>query len=135
MLRVTQTIGKAHATGCTDDRQTCMLSLHTAGEAVQDVFATLADTGVTYDEAVAALNAHFQLQVNVTFQRHVFHRKCQESHKTVSQFVVRLWKLSQQCEFGAETAFICDQVVNKCISKKPVIRFWFRKFRSVSASC
>ena len=61
-----------HATGCTDDRQKCMLrdaqttakrmlSLHTAGA------CTLADTGVTYDEAVAALNAHFQPQVDVTF--------------------------------------------------------------------
>ena len=30
-------------------------------------FATLADTGATYGEAVAAVNAHFQPQVNVTF--------------------------------------------------------------------
>ena len=36
------------------------LLLHTAGEEVQDVFATLADTGATYGEAVATLIAHFQ---------------------------------------------------------------------------
>ena len=86
---------------------------------MQDVFATLADTGATYDEAVAALNAHFQPQVNVTFQRHVSRRECQKANETVSQFVVRLRKLAQHCEFGAVTdAFIRDQVVDKCISKK-----------------
>ena len=53
-----------------------MLLLHTAGEEVQDVFAALADTG--------ALNVHFQPQVNVTFQRHVFRCECQKADETVS---------------------------------------------------
>ena len=38
----------AQASGCTDVRQKQMLLLHTAGE-VQDIFATLADTGANYD--------------------------------------------------------------------------------------
>ena len=69
----------AYATGCTDDSQKCMLrDAQTIGKAhavtahcrcMQEVFATLADTGVTYDEVVTALNAHFQPQVDVTFQR------------------------------------------------------------------
>ena len=50
----------SHATGCTDDRQKRNLLLRTAGEEVQDVFSTLADTGATHGEAVAALIAHFQ---------------------------------------------------------------------------
>ena len=109
----------AHASDCTDDRHKCMLLPHTADEEVQDNSATLADTCATYDEAVAALNAHFQPQVNVTFQRHVFRRECQKADETVSQFVIRLRKLAQHCEFGAVTdAFIRDQVVNKCVSKK-----------------
>ena len=86
---------------------------------MQDVFATLADTGATYDEAVSALNAHCQPQINNTFQRHVFRRECQKANETVSQFVVRLRKLGQHSEFGALTnAFIRDQVVDKYISKK-----------------
>ena len=48
-----------------------MFLLHTAGKEIQDFFffffAALADTGATYGEAVAAVNAHFQPQVNVTF--------------------------------------------------------------------
>ena len=95
-----------------------MLLLHTAGEGVQDICATLADKGAPYDEAAAALNAHFQPQVNVTFQRHVFRRECQKADETVSQFVIRLRKLAQHCEFRAQSdAFIRDQVVDKCISK------------------
>ena len=90
--------------------------MHTAGEEVQDISATLADTGATDDEAVAALNAHFQPQVNVTFQRHVFRRECQKADETISQFAVRLRKLAQHCEIGAQSdAFIHDQVVDKCI--------------------
>ena len=93
--------------------------MHTAGEEVQDNFATLADTGATYDEAVAALNAHFQPQVNVTFQIPVFRSESQKVDETVLQFVVRLRKLAQHCEFRAQTdAFVPDQVVDKCISKK-----------------
>ena len=61
-----------------------MLLLHTAGEEVQDIFVTLPDTGATYDEAVAVLNAHFQPQVNVTFQRHAYRRECQKADETVS---------------------------------------------------
>ena len=107
MLQVAQTIGKKR-----------VLLLHTAGEEVQDIFATLADTGATYDEAVAVFNAHFQPQVNVTFQRHDFCRECQEADETVSQFVVRLGKLAQHCEFGAQTdAFIRDQVVDNAYQR------------------
>ena len=65
------------------------------------------------------LNAHFQPQVNVTFQRHVFRSEFQKADETVSQFVVRFRKLVQHSEFGAQSdAFIRDQVVNNCISKK-----------------
>ena len=32
-----------HASGCTDDRKKRMLLLRTAGEEMQDIFATLAD--------------------------------------------------------------------------------------------
>ena len=62
--------------------------LHTAGEEVQDIFVTLPDTGATYDEAVAVLNAHFQPQVNVTFQRNVFRCKYQKADEMVSHFMV-----------------------------------------------
>ena len=34
-----------------------MLLLNIAGEEVQDIFVALVDTGATYDEVVAALNA------------------------------------------------------------------------------
>ena len=102
-----------------------MLLLHTAGEEVQDVFATRADTGATYDEAVASLNAHFQPQVNVTFQRHVSRRECQKADETVSQFVVRLRKLAQHSEFDAQTdAFIRDQVVDNAYQRNFAHNFW-----------
>ena len=76
----------AHASGCTDDRH--ILLLHTASEEVQDISATLADKGATYDEAVAVVNAQFQPQVKVTIQRHVFRHECQKADEMVLQFEV-----------------------------------------------
>ena len=69
-----------------------MLLLHTAGEEVQGIIVTVADAGAAYGEAVAALNALFQPQVNVAFQRQVFRHGCQKAEETISQYVVRLRK-------------------------------------------
>ena len=89
---------------------------------VKDVFETLDDTGTTYDEAKTALNAHFQPQVNVTYQRHLFRKSSQTDTETVSQFVVRLKQQQQQnknknetCQYSEETNNVIRfQVVDKC---------------------
>ena len=99
----------------TDDRQKRMLLLHTAGEEVQGIFPTLADTEATYDEAVAMLNicAFFLSKANVTSQRRVFCCDCQKADETVSQFVVQLRKLALHCEFGAQTFALIRSVIRR----------------------
>ena len=65
----------AHATGCTVRTigKKRMLLLHTAGEEVQGIFATVADTEATYDEAVAALDyAHSFCRKRTLLFRDVF---------------------------------------------------------------
>ena len=47
------------ASGVTDDTQKRQLLLHCAGESVQDIFFTLADTGNTYESAKAKITAYF----------------------------------------------------------------------------
>ncbi|KAK2564657.1 hypothetical protein P5673_012138 [Acropora cervicornis] len=65
------------------------LLLHLAGEDVQEIFETLADTGAAADYAKAekALNDYFIPKVNSTYQNHVFRSVEQQDGETVAQFM------------------------------------------------
>ena len=64
-----------------------------------------------------SLDAHFAHQVNILFERHQFRQAKQEESETADQFVLRLFQLSENCEFGeAKEEHICDQLIDKCRS-------------------
>jgi len=95
------------------------LLLHFAGPDVQEIFATLPDTGeaTDYQAAVDALNAYFVPQVNSAFARQTFHQLQQKEGETVLQFVTRLRKAARDCDFGADDDNqIRDAVLCKCNS-------------------
>ena len=56
------------ARGITVDNRKRALLLHLAGPAVQDIFATLSDTGTSYMEALTALNTYFTPQKSSQFE-------------------------------------------------------------------
>ena len=64
------------------------LLLHIAGPDVQDIFATLPDTGevTDYKKAVDALNLYFIPKVDTTHPRHCFRKLSQAPGETVRQF-------------------------------------------------
>lgn len=70
----------------TKQRRRAML-LHLAGPDVQEIFATLADTGkaTDYVAAITALNGYFVSNVNSTFARQKFHRLQHQRGETVLQ--------------------------------------------------
>ena len=76
------------------------LLLHSAGEAVQEIFETLADTGEAkdFEKAVKALNDYFIPKVNSTYQNHLFHNMEQQDGETVAQFVTRLRQVVKDCD-------------------------------------
>ena len=78
------------------------LLLHCAGEQVQDIFETLADTGAAaeYEKAVDALKAYFIPKVNSTYQNHLFRSMEQREGETVAQFVTRLRQVVKDCDYG-----------------------------------
>ena len=78
------------------------LLLHSAGEDVQEIFETLADTGAAADYAKAekALNDYFIPKVNSTYQNHVFRSMEQQDGETVAQFVTRLKQVVEDCNYG-----------------------------------
>ena len=106
------------ASGVTDDSQKRQLLLHCAGESVQDIFFTLADTGNTYENAKAKITSYFTPRKNTSYNRHMFRKDCQNVEESVAQYVTRLRQLAHLCEFGDQVDdFIRDQVINNGRSK------------------
>ena len=102
------------ASGVTDDTQKrqLLLLLHCAGESVQDIFFTLADTGNTYESAKAKISAYFTPRKNTSYNRHMFRKACQNDEESVAQYVTRLRQLAHLCEFGDQVDdFIRDPSV------------------------
>ncbi|PFX21225.1 Gag-Pro-Pol polyprotein [Stylophora pistillata] len=95
------------------------LFLHSASEAVQEVFETLHDTGEAkdYEKAVQALSDYFTPKVNSTYQNHLFRSMEQEDGETVAQFVTRLRHVVKECEYGDQADNqIRGQVLQRCKS-------------------
>ena len=96
------------------------LLLHHAGQDVQDVFVTLAETGgvTDYEQTVAALNKYFVPKVNSSVARRRFKAITPSGTETVGQFATRLRKAVKDCEYGTtETENqIRDEILEKCAS-------------------
>ena len=90
------------------------LLLHSAAEAVQEIFETLANTGEAkdYEKAVKALNNYFIPKVNSIYQNHLFRSMEQQDGETVAQFVTRLRQVVKDCDYGDQAENqIRDQVI------------------------
>ena len=97
------------------------LLLNCAGPDVQDIFDVLADTGSAkdYQKAEDALTRHFAAQINTPYKRHLFREIVQGEDETIDQFVVRLKRKAQQCDYGDQMeAQIRDQIISKCRSNE-----------------
>ena len=81
------------------------LLLYSAGEDVQEILETLADTGAATDYAKAekALNTYFILKVNWTYKNHIFRSMEQQDDETVAQFVTRLKPVVKDCDYGNQS--------------------------------
>jgi hypothetical protein len=76
----------------TETKQQRALLLHYAGQAVDEIFDTLPDTGVDkdYKTAVDVLNAYFIPQVNSTFEEYNFRQAKQQHGENIDAFHTRL---------------------------------------------
>ena len=96
---------------------------HTAGIEVQDLYETLTDPGsdtfeedtaTEYEKTVRTLNVYFVTKLNEPYERHVFRSMTQQDGETVDQFIARLEKQAQNCNFNDPDVDIRDQVIDKC---------------------
>ena len=111
------------AKGVVNEAQKKAFLLHTAGIEVQDLYETLTDPGsdtfeedtaTEYEKTVRTLNAYFVTKLNEPYERHVFRSMTQQDGETVDQFIARLEKQAQNCNFNDPDVDIRDQVIDKC---------------------
>ena len=106
------------AMNITNDKQKRALLLYQAGEATQEIFETLPETGEDYATAQTKLDEYFSPKKNVDYEVFQFRQAVQQSGKTVDQFVTRLRKLAATCEFGDVAKEIKSAVIQNCLSKR-----------------
>ena len=108
-----------------NDAQKKALLLHTAGIEVQELYETLKDPGTDtfeedtatqYEKTVRTLNAYFVTKLNEPYGRHVFRSMTAQDEETVDQFIARLRKQAQNCNFNNPDVDIRDKVIDKCRS-------------------
>ena len=109
-------IDEEHTTNVNKQRRRALL-LHMAGTDVQDIFATLPETGDVkdYKKAIDALNTYFVPKVDTAYARHSFRKLIQTPGETVRQFATRLRCAAKDCAYGEDTDNqIRDEILCKC---------------------
>ena len=69
-------------------------------------------------EAITALNSHFTPQKSLQFERHTFRQAHQAPTESISQYVTRLRRLGEHCDFDKYSLdeAIKDQLIEHCHS-------------------
>ena len=89
----------------------------------QELFETVQDPGPAaegenvadeFQKALRTLDAHFSAQINEPYERHVFRNLKQEEGETVDQFITRLRRQAENCNWDNADEPIRDQVIDKC---------------------
>ena len=109
-----------------EDKQKRALLLYQAGEASQEIFETLSDTGEEYKTAKDKVDAHFAPKKNIDFKIFQFRWATQQPGETIDQFVTQLQKLAATCEFHDVSREIKSVVIQNCLSKR-LRRYMLRK--------
>lgn len=104
------------ATGVNKDDQKRALLLHVAGPEVQEVFSAFTATCDNYKGTVEALKAQFFTKTNKRYERVLFRQINQEARQSSDNFVIRLRKLAESCDFHDVDDAIVDEFIEKYCS-------------------
>ena len=102
----------------TDDKRKRALLLHYAGEEVNEIFDTLADTGTDYATALIKLDGYFGPKKSTEFEIYKFRQAKQEVNETIDAYHTRLRKLCENCNFNNNDKEIKSQIIQCCSSTR-----------------
>ncbi len=102
-----------------EDTQKRALLLYQAGEATQEIFDTLSDTGEDKDYKVALekLDEYFSPKKNIDYEIFQFRQAKQNIDETTDQFATRLRRLAAHCEFHNVNNEVKSAIIQNCRSK------------------
>ena len=83
------------------------------GEATNDIFDTLSNTGTDYDSAVQSLTQRFDPARNKDMEIYEFRQITQASGETLNEFYRRLKEKASTCEFASEESETRTQIIHK----------------------
>ena len=83
------------------------------GEATNDIFDILPDTGTTYESAVDSLTQYFTPRGNKDVAIFEFRELTQETNETLTAYYRRLKTKATDCEFANEDEEIKIQIIHK----------------------
>ena len=90
------------ASGLSKENQVNTL-LYCLGEEEDDVLISTnisEESRKNYDDVLAKFDAHFKVHKNIIFETVGFNRRTQEDDESVDQFIMSLYSLAENCEFG-----------------------------------
>ena len=106
------------ASGISDPTQMRALLLHLAGPQVRDIFnnsipATTRGQAKDYKKAMDSLSDHFKVRKNALMARQAFLAAKPTAGETINNFITRLQKLAEHCDYKGERD---NQVRDRAIS-------------------
>ena len=103
-----------------NDTSKRVMMLHYAGDEVNDIFKTLADTGEAkeYKKGKDAITNYFELKVNSEFEVYKFRQATQHLGESMDTFYTRLHSLASNCGFTDNDKKIKSQIIQSCVSSK-----------------
>ena len=97
-----------------DDTRKRALLLHFAGDEVEDIFQTLANTGEEkdYKKAKDALTDYFTPKKNKIYETVIFRRTHQNPGESIDTYVTRLREIAVHCEFADLERELLTQIID-----------------------
>ena len=97
-----------------DDTRKRAMMLHYAGDEVNDIFETLAETGEAkeYKKGKDAITKYFQPKVNSEFEVYKFRQATQHPGESMGTFYTRLRSLASNCGFTDNDKEIKSQIIS-----------------------
>ena len=108
------------ASNIKDTKQKRAILLYQGGEELEKIYKTLDNGNETYEDTVTLLNTHFNIEKNVTYERHRFRARAQETSESAVNYITALKDLASTCKFNEYSAdeAIIDQFIEQCASQR-----------------
>ena len=118
MLLLVLKVCATAALNINDDKQKRAVLLYQAGQATQEIFDTIPETGDDFATAMEKLDNYFTPNKNVTYEIFQFRKAVQQFGETIDQFATRLRKLASTCEFTDLAKELKSTIIQNSQSKR-----------------